>query len=119
LRQVLSYGGLGGYYADPLISAGIGLFIFPRTWLLLRDVVGVLLEGTPNDVNAETVRQAIAGVKGVSDVYDLHIWSLTSGVNAMSAHAVITDHDLHDQVLSEVRNQIRSQFKLAHVAFTN
>ena len=105
----------GWYYADPLISAGIGLFIFPRTWLLMRDVVGVLLEGTPKDVNAETVRRAIADVKGVSEVHDLHIWSLTSGVNAMSAHAVIADHALHDQVLQEVRERISSSFKIAHV----
>lgn len=105
----------GWYYADPLISAGIGLFIFPRTWLLLRDVVGVLLEGAPKDVNLENLRQALTEVNGVSDVHDLHVWSLTSGVNAMSAHAVIIDHDLHDQVLFEVRKQVSSRFKIAHV----
>ena len=49
----------GWYYADPLISAGIGLFILPRTWMLLRDAVGVLLEGTPTDVNLAALREAI------------------------------------------------------------
>ena len=105
----------GWYYADPLISAFIGFFIFPRTWLLLRDAVGVLLEGTPKDVNLATLRQTLADVKGVSDIHDLHVWSLTSGVNAMSAHAVIIDHDLHDQVLADVRKQVMSKFKIAHV----
>ncbi|MGH9929540.1 MAG: cation diffusion facilitator family transporter [Pyrinomonadaceae bacterium] len=49
----------GWYYADPIISAGIGLFILPRTWMLLRDAVGVLLEGTPADVNVASLREAI------------------------------------------------------------
>jgi cobalt-zinc-cadmium efflux system protein len=89
----------GWYYADPLISAGIGLFILPRTWLLLRDAVGMLLEGTPTDVNLATLREAIVGVHGVAEVHDLDVWSVTSGVNAMSVHTVLADHGLHDEVL--------------------
>jgi len=104
----------GWYYADPLISAGIGLFILPRTWLLLRDVVGVLLEGTPADVNLAALRETIQGVNGVADVHDLHVWSLTSGVNAMSVHAVLADHALHDEVLAAVRHQVTSEFKIMH-----
>jgi cobalt-zinc-cadmium efflux system protein len=105
----------GWYYADPLISAGIGLFIFPRTWLLLRDVVGVLLEGTPADVNLTALREAIRAIAGVADVHDLHVWSLTSGVNAMSVHAVLTDHDLHDEVLAAVQRCVTTDFKISHV----
>lgn len=60
----------GWYYADPLISAGIGLFILPRTWLLLRDAVGVLLEGTPTDVNLATLREAIGNVNGVAEIHE-------------------------------------------------
>ena len=93
----------GWYYADPLISAGIGLFILPRTWLLLRDAVGVLLEGTPTDVNLATLREAIGSVNGVADVHDLHVWSLTSGVNAMSVHTVLA-----------VQRKVKSDFKIAH-----
>jgi cobalt-zinc-cadmium efflux system protein len=104
----------GWYYADPLISAGIGLFILPRTWLLLGDAVGVLLEGTPSDVNLAALREAIGGVAGVASVHDLHVWSLTSGVNAMSAHAVLADHALHDEVLVAVRKRVTSDFKIAH-----
>jgi cobalt-zinc-cadmium efflux system protein len=104
----------GWYYADPLISAGIGLFILPRTWLLLRDAVGVLLEGTPTDVNLATLREAIKEVSGVADVHDLHVWCLTSGVNAMSVHAVLADHGLHDEVLAAVQKRVTSDFKIAH-----
>ncbi len=95
----------GWYYADPLISAGIGLFILPRTWMLLRDAVGVLLEGTPADVNLTALRDAIKKVAGVADVHDLHVWSLTSGVNAMSVHVVLADHALHDEVLTGVQKR--------------
>jgi len=104
----------GWYYADPLISAGIGLFILPRTWLLLRDAVGVLLEGTPADVNLAALRATIESVAGVADVHDLHVWSLTSGVNAMSVHTVLADHALHDEVLTAVRQQVTSEFKIVH-----
>lgn len=104
----------GWYYADPLISAGIGLFILPRTWLLLREAVGVLLEGTPADVNLTALREAIGKVAGVTDVHDLHVWSLTSGVNAMSVHTVIDDHALHDEALAAVQRKVTSEFKIAH-----
>ena len=104
----------GWYYADPLISAGIGLFILPRTWMLLRDAVGVLLEGTPSDVNLTAVREGIESVPGVTDVHDLHVWSLTSGVNAISVHAVLEDGASHDDVLMAIRNLVTSKFKIAH-----
>lgn len=104
----------GWYYADPIISAGIGLFILPRTWMLLKDAVGVLLEGTPSDVNVASLRESIAGVHGVASVHDLHVWSLTSGVNAMSVHAVLADHALHDEVLAAVQKKVTSEFKIAH-----
>ena len=104
----------GWYYADPLISAGIGLFILPRTWVLLRDAVGVLLEGTPTDVNLTALRQAIGKIAGITDVHDLHVWSLTSGMNAMSVHAVIDDHALHDVALAAVQRKVTSEFKIAH-----
>lgn len=104
----------GWYYADPIISAGIGLFILPRTWMLLRDAVGVLLEGTPADVNLAALRESIRNVGGVADVHDLHVWSLTSGVNAMSVHTVLNDHSLHDEVLIAVQKKVTSEFKIAH-----
>jgi cobalt-zinc-cadmium efflux system protein len=104
----------GWYYADPITSAGIGLFILPRTWMLLKDAVRVLLEGTPSDVNLASLRESIASVQGVASVHDLHVWSLTSGVNAMSVHAVLADHALHDEVLAAVQKRVTLDFKIAH-----
>lgn len=105
----------GWYYADPLVSAGIGLFILPRTWALLSDAVGVLLEGTPSDVNLAAVREAIAGVPGVAGVHDLHAWSLTSGVNALSAHVAMAAGAEFPAVLAGVRDRVTTGFPVAHV----
>lgn len=105
----------GWYYADPLISAGIGLFILPRTWVLLKDAVGVLIEGTPADVDITKLRGNLEKVEGVAGVHDLHVWSLTSGVNAMSVHAVLTNDDEHDQVMKRVHALCATEFKISHV----
>lgn len=104
----------GWYYADPLLSAGIGLFILPRTWVLLKEAVGVLLEGTPADVNTMELREAIARVPGVMDVHDLHVWSLTSGVNAMSVHVVAADKAQSNLILKDINECITVSFKIAH-----
>ena len=105
----------GWYYADPLISAGIGLFILPRTWRLLREAVGVLLEGTPSDVNLAAVRAAVSAVPGVADLHDLHVWTITSGMNAMSMHAVLATGASHEVVLDAIRKRVTSGFNIGHV----
>ena len=105
----------GWYYADPIISAGIGLFILPRTWALLKDAVGVLLEGTPSDVNIASLRESLMKIEGVTDVHDLHVWSITSGMNAMSVHAVLADGAEHDDVLARVHEHCTENFKISHV----
>lgn len=97
------------------MSAGIGLFILPRTWTLLRQAVGVLLEGTPSDVNIVALRETLVSVDGVMGVHDLHVWALTSGVNAMSAHVVCDDTAVRDEVLRRIHESVRSAFSIAHV----
>lgn len=104
----------GWYYADPIFSAGIGLFILPRTWTLLREAVGVLLEGTPSTINLASLRTAVAAVPGVASVHDLHVWSLTSGLNAMSAHAVLGDGASFDEVLRAIQARVTSEFEIGH-----
>jgi len=105
----------GWYYADPIISAGIGLFILPRTWALLKDAVGVLIEGTPSDVDLPKLRESLEKLKGVAGIHDLHVWSLTSGVNAMSVHAVLAEGAEHDDVLARVHEHATENFKISHV----
>lgn len=105
----------GWYYADPLISAGIGLFIFPRTWALLKDAVSVLLEGTPSDVNITALRESLSKIEGVAEIHDLHVWSLTSGVNALSVHAVLAEGAEHDDVLTRVHDSCKKNFHIEHI----
>jgi cobalt-zinc-cadmium efflux system protein len=102
------------YEAAPLVSAGIGLFILPRTWALLREAIGILLEGTPSDVNLGALREAIGRLDGVTGVHDLHVWTLTSGMNAMSVHVVRAEGAPPDAVLDRVRACVTSTFEIAH-----
>ncbi|MES2446368.1 MAG: cation diffusion facilitator family transporter [Bacteroidota bacterium] len=104
----------GWWYADPLISAGIGLFILPRTWILLKDAIGVLLEGTPSDVNVEELRAGITEIPGVKAVHDLHVWVLTSGFNAMSAHIVINEGLSYHSTLQLINDTITANYKIRH-----
>ena len=80
----------GWYPADPLLSAGIGLLILWSSWRLLRESVDVLLEATPAHLNPDEVRAAIGAVEGVAGVHDLHIWTVTSGLVALSSHVEVT-----------------------------
>ncbi|MGG7470492.1 cation diffusion facilitator family transporter [Chryseobacterium arthrosphaerae] len=107
----------GWYYADPLISAAIGLLIFPRTWRLLKEAVNVLLEGTPKDVDIHGLRKSLEEVPGVKNIHDLHVWSLTSGVNAMSAHVVKETGISQNQLLKALTEKTVNTFKISHTTF--
>ena len=104
----------GWYYADPIISAGIGLFILPRTWILLKDAVGILLEGVPTDIKIAELKTAITQIPGVLSTHDLHVWSLTSGLNALSVHVVINKETIPDEILKLITDNITRDFKIAH-----
>lgn len=104
----------GWYYADPLFSVFIGLFIIPRTWKLLREAIGVLLEGTPAHINPVDVRAAMDAVPGVEAVHDLHIWSITSGVEALSAHARISNGVAPSATLAALNRILKERFNIEH-----
>ena len=107
--------------ADAIASLAIGLLILPRALSLLRDVVDVLLEATPRGVDLEQVREHIAGVRGVVDVHDLHAWTITSGMPALSAHVVVDDeciaHGRSGEVLAALRQCLGVHFATEHCTF--
>ena len=105
----------GWAYADPLVSAAIGFFIVPRTWRLISDAVAVLLEGTPADVDIAEVRTKLAAIAGVSEIHDLHVWALTSGVNALSVHVVADHSAAANELLSRVTRCASGQLGISHV----
>ena len=100
--------------ADPLVSAGIALFIVPRTWGLLRQAVNVLLEGVPAHLDLGAIEEAIARVDGVVRVHDLHVWTLTSGREAMSAHVVVVDVRESERLLDALHNVLHARFGIDH-----
>jgi cobalt-zinc-cadmium efflux system protein len=105
----------GWLWVDPLVAVGIALFVLPRTWALLREALQVLLEGTPREVDLAALRATMEGVPGVKTVHDLHVWTLTSGVHALSAHAVLQEGAAHGAVLSALRTRVTGGFPISHV----
>ena len=102
------------YLADPLLSAGIGLLILWGSWRLLRESVDVLLEATPKDIDMVELRAAMGSVPGVAGVHDLHVWTVTSGLVAMSSHVELaSDRDWHP-ILIELSTLLRDRFDIAH-----
>ncbi len=89
--------------ADPLISALIALLILGSAWRLVRESVDILLEATPAHIPLGRVHDQLAGVPGVRSVHDLHVWTVTSGVIAMSGHLVVADPARHQSVLEEAQ----------------
>ncbi len=90
--------------ADPIVSVLIGGLIVIGAWRLVRESVDVLLEAVPPGVSLTDVRQRVLGVDGVSGVHDLHVWTVGSGMVAMSGHAVVPDLQAHPDVLDEIRS---------------
>jgi len=105
----------GYQMADPIISAIVGILILFSSWILIRDAVDILLEGTPAHVNIVNLQEQLKEIPGVSSVHDLHVWTLTSGMIAMSSHVVMADNDFNrGAVLAEVRALARERFKIDH-----
>jgi cobalt-zinc-cadmium efflux system protein len=99
---------------DSLISVAIGLFIVVRTWRLLTQVVNVLLEGTPPHLDVGEIEAAMRSVVGVRRVHELHVWTLTSGRDAMSAHVVVDDLSESDRLLDELHRVLHARFGVDH-----
>lgn len=105
----------GWVLADPIIGAGIGLFIVPRTWTLLKQVTHILMEGTPPNVDLGTLEQKLMEISGVTAVHDLHVWTVTSGFDAMSGHLVVADMSRGRDALREARRMMKVDFGIEHV----
>ncbi len=111
----------GWYLADPIASLLIAALVVPRALSLLRDVVEVLLEASPREVDLEDLRRHIVEVDGVADVHDLHVWTITSGMPVMSAHVVVdesvTAMDEAHAVLDRLRGCLQHHFDVEHSTF--
>ena len=105
----------GWYTADPLFSCLIGLLIIWSSWHLIRESTNVLLEGTPAHINLAAVEDAILQTDGVEDVHDLHVWTITSGREALSAHVIHVEAISQAELLKELRAKLSENFGVDHL----
>lgn len=104
----------GWWIADPIVSLIVTVLIVRSAWRLIRESVDVLLEATPSHIALGSVRSRLESVAGVHAVHDLHVWTLTSGSLAMSAHALVPDPSQHQRVLEESLRAMK-EFGIGHV----
>ena len=103
--------------ADAIASVVIGLLIIPRTWGLLRDALDILLEATPKGINLAVVRAHILEAPGVAGVHDLHAWTITSGMNVVSAHVVMNEDAKTGDILDHLGMCLSDDFDVKHSTF--
>lgn len=104
----------GWFWVDPVVSAGIGVLIVPRTVSLLRESMHVLVEGSPADIDLGSLKDQILELPGVESLHDLHVWTLTSGLYAASVHVRASDPDLREAVLPAVKTFLRDRIGVSH-----
>ncbi|MEV1287994.1 cation diffusion facilitator family transporter [Micromonospora sp. NPDC049679] len=104
----------GWWYADPIIAVSVGLFILPRTWRLARAAVRILVQAAPEHLEVPAVQARLAALPGVCDVHDLHVWTLTSGMDVASAHLTIEPAAEVASVLAAARDTLHDEFAIEH-----
>ena len=104
----------GWQWVDPLVAIGIGLWVLPRTWILLKDTTQILLEGVPAGIDLAKLRAAIASTPGVAGVHDLHVWSLTSDDHSLSAHVHLTEGADFETVRTAVAARLEKDYCIEH-----
>ncbi|MGQ0589783.1 MAG: cation diffusion facilitator family transporter [Sphingosinicella sp.] len=104
----------GWLWVDPLVAIGIGLWVLPRTWVLLKDTTHILLEGVPDRLSIIKIRSAIAESEGVAGVHDLHIWSLTSDDSSLSVHVELAPGADAEVVRTLLAKMLRERFNIEH-----
>lgn len=104
----------GWTWVDPLIAVAIALWVLPRTWVLLRESVDVLLEGTPAGVDLSAVEKLLRADEDVLDVHDLHLWSIGSGQLSLSAHVQVQPSTELTPFLAQMRGRLAQTFDIHH-----
>ncbi len=102
------------WYADPIVAVGVALAILPRTVQLGRAAVRILVQAAPAHLDVTAVRERLAAVPGVCDVHDLHVWTLTSGMEVASAHLTLDPAAEFGAVLASARDTLHDEFHIDH-----
>jgi cobalt-zinc-cadmium efflux system protein len=105
----------GWQWADPAASVLIALLVVYSSWSLLREATAVLMESAPSHIDVDEVRDAMMGLPGVIEVHDLHVWTITSGMETLSAHVVVEEGCYDCDVLTEIRTTLHERFGIHHM----
>lgn len=105
----------GWTWVDSAVAVGIGLWVLPRTWVLLRESLNILLEGVPEGIDPVEIEKAMAQTPGVTGVHDLHIWALSSGKLSLSAHVVHAQTFPSGALVLTLRQTLKERFAIDHI----
>ena len=106
----------GWTLADPILSVGIAALIAVGAWRILRETTDILMEGTPKGIGMQALVADMKRVPGVQDVHDLHVWSITSGMYALSCHALIADQPTSESssILQALETMLSDKYQIGH-----
>ena len=104
----------GWTWVDPAVGVAIGMWILPRTWKLGGQALRILVQAAPPDLDVDAITADLEAVDGVVDVHDLHAWTLTSDMEVVSAHLMITAGTDAHGVLDQARSVLRDRYGIAH-----
>jgi len=108
------WGITGWTWVDPVIGAVIGVFILPRAWRLGREALLVLLQAAPAHLDISALRDELAGISGVVDVHDIHVWTLTSEMDVATAHLMVSVGTDSHAVLDQARHLLADRHGITH-----
>ncbi len=102
------------YLADPIVSVVVSVLVLVSSWALVRESVDVLLEGAPRNVRISDLLADLGSVEGVSSIHDLHVWSITSGMPAMSCHVILRQGQDARAILTALSRILREKYRIEH-----
>ena len=102
-------------WADPVASVAIGLLVIYSSWQLVKQAISILMESTPGHLNVDDVRSAMIATPGVCEVHDLHIWTITSGMESLSAHVRLEAGREPHAALEDLRRALHDRFGIDHI----
>lgn len=105
----------GWAWVDSVVTVGIGLWVLPRTWTLLKSSVNILLERVPEEINIEHLQEALQGVPGVTGIHDLHVWAVTTGKVSLTVRVVHAAEVQSAAILQQIKALLAQQFEITHM----
>ncbi|MEG6586596.1 cation diffusion facilitator family transporter [Dendrosporobacter sp. 1207_IL3150] len=102
------------YIADPIISVIVALLILKSAWGIIDESIHILMEGTPPTVKADEVKQALLAIQGVKNIHDIHIWTVTSGIDSLTCHLVIDNEQNSQDILRQAILTVEKDFNIQH-----